>query len=169
MSSSRVGVVLTVDSGNARAEVSALGSGACESCSGKGGCGINVARPPDQTQRLTAANPIGARPGDTVEFDLPGHGELTLSLLVWIVPMVALIAGAALGYVAGGRFIGDADLGAILGASAGFGGAFALLRRIDRKAADIPSMQPHILRIVHRAGEPVEAGEEACGLPMRVG
>ena len=33
----------------------------------------------------------------TVEFDLPGHSELKISLVLWAVPLLGLVAGAAAG------------------------------------------------------------------------
>jgi sigma-E factor negative regulatory protein RseC len=100
---------------------------------------------------VTADNSFGARPGDTVELELAGRMELRLSLLIWVVPLVGLVAGAVAGMLIGGRLAVDEDLGVLAGAVAGFALAFLFLRPIDRKAARDVRLVPRVARVTARA------------------
>jgi len=137
-----IGIVLAAENG--RADVSTSRSGACSGCSEADACGLLEAVP--CTQIVTVRNPVGARPGDTVELGLPGNAALHLSLLVWVTPFVGMVAGAVAGSPAG-------DGGSFLGALAGAGLAVAVLHRGDRHLAASPRLTPFIARIVPRDAE----------------
>jgi positive regulator of sigma E activity len=93
------------------------------------------------TQVVTVRNPVGARPGDSVELALPGNAALRLSLLVWVVPFAGMLIGAAAGSAAG-------DGGTLLGALGGAGLAFAGLHRADRRLAGSRRLTPFIARVL---------------------
>ena len=152
-----IGIVIR--SHGSRADVSTTRHGACASCAEASACGVAEAESCPET--VTVRNPVGARPGDTVELGLPPHGVACLSALVWIVPLTGLVIGAALGTWLAGSAAADAgaragtaasDLPALLGAVAGTTAAFAVLRRIDRRSSGDPRITPRIARVLARGG-----------------
>ena len=76
------------------AEVEIQRSSACgESCASCGLC-------PGQTAVVTASNDIHATVGDRVTIDMADKKVLGAAFLVYIVPLIALIAGYFIGYAA---------------------------------------------------------------------
>ncbi|MHC4945379.1 MAG: SoxR reducing system RseC family protein, partial [Planctomycetota bacterium] len=122
---SRLGHV--IDAKGDRARITTSRRGVCEECNERSTCAFDMALGKDKPVEVVALNPIGARPGDFVEFDLPGHTELKVSLLVWVVPLAGLIAGAVLGSNVHGAFGLSQDLGTLLGSFAGLAAAFLIL------------------------------------------
>ncbi len=89
-----IGIV--TECGNGRAKVAVLRRSACgENCAGcSGGC--------TPTKSIIAArNDIGAECGDRVLLELEDRRALSAAVLVYILPLTALFAGAAAGYCAG--------------------------------------------------------------------
>jgi len=111
-------------------------------------------------EELLARNPLQAQPGDRVEFDLEGHTELKLSLLVWIVPLLGLIAGAILGATFHSFLSLDRDAATLLGLAAGAAAAFAIVMRIDRRAAKDERLIPVILKVLPSTNGP--NGSASC-------
>ena len=108
----------------------------CGACSGRG-CGSSLfARVlhPDEPE-FRVDNPIGAQPGEAVVVGLPDGALFAAALAGYILPLLLLLAGAALGqHIAG-------ELGAVAGGLCGLGLAALYLRR-----RDAPANQPVILR-----------------------
>jgi len=98
-------------------------------------------------ENVLARNPIGARAGDRVEFDLAGSVELKLSFLVWVVPLIGLMAGAIIGGLLPVRRLGP-DLSALLGAAVGLAVATVPVIRYDRKLRHDPQLAPVITRVL---------------------
>ncbi len=122
--------------------------GICDDCADRSACTVEKSIGRDKPQTVKAQNPIHARTGDHVEFDLPGHTELKVSLILWVVPLAGLIAGAAVGANLDQLLSLSADLATLLGALSGCGLAFALLMLYDRRAAKDPRLTPRILKVV---------------------
>lgn len=142
-----LGVVLETEDG--RAQVSTWRFSACGGCSEAETCGI--AGTEACRDVVTVRNPVGARPGDTVELDLPGSAALRLSLLVWMVPAAGLLLGAvAGGWLAAAWGVPDRDVSALVGAVLGTALAFVVLHRIDRTAGSDPRLTPFIARVRER-------------------
>lgn len=121
--------------------------GVCGDCPDRPTCALETAMADSLPENVLALNPIHARPGDRVEFDLAGSVELKLSFIVWVVPLVGLIAGAVLG----GLLLSDrlgADLAALLGAAAGLAVALVPVIRYDRKLRRDPRLTPVITRLL---------------------
>ena len=152
---SRIGTV--IETRGDRALLSTSRRGICDGCSERSACsfessgGIEDAYGGAASDEIEVLNPINARPGQTVEFDLPGHAELKVSLLIWAVPIVALIAGAA----AGAKLLAatglSVDLATLIGAAAGIGLGFAIVVACDRRAARTRTLVPRIKKIVNPA------------------
>ena len=138
------GIVIAIRGG--QADVSTSRRGACVGCSEAAACDLGVHE--GRTDVVTVENRVGARPGDRVELDLPGNATLELSALVWGLPLLGLVGGAALGAFLGLRLGVSEDVAALLGAVIGITGAFGVLRRIDRKAAGEERLMPFIVRVV---------------------
>jgi sigma-E factor negative regulatory protein RseC len=108
----------------------------CGACGGKG-CGSSLfarALHPDEPE-FQVDNPIGAQPGEAVVVGLPDGALFAAALAGYILPLLLLLTGAALGqYFAG-------ELGAVTGGLCGLGLAALYLKR-----RDAPAAQPVVLR-----------------------
>ena len=145
---SRPGLVLGLH--GARARVSTARRGLCGECSDKVACGMHMGDSVDSSEVVLADNPLGARPGDVVEIDLPPTVELKVSFLVWMMPLIGLVAGAAIGSAVHVSVGLSVDVATLLGAISGTAAAYAVLRRIDRKAAGDRRLEQRIVRITMR-------------------
>ena len=76
------------------AQVETTQQEACKSCGAQGMC---HAMGGDKRRVITAVNQVGAREGDKVIMAMPRKGVLGASFLVYMVPVAALLVGAALG------------------------------------------------------------------------
>ena len=94
-------------------------------------------------------NSVRAAVGDLVEFDLPGHSELKLSLLVWGLPMVGLLAGAVAGASTDGLLGISRDACGLFGALGGFVLFLLPAWLYDRKHAGSEVLTPVTVRVVH--------------------
>ena len=101
---------------------------------------------------LTAAE---CRVDDEVRISIPEEVILRGSLVVYILPLLVMLAGAAAGsllYPQGG------DLAAALGAVAGFILGFVLVRWHAVRHRDDQSLQPTLVGVLHRGSVPVHPG-----------
>jgi sigma-E factor negative regulatory protein RseC len=133
------------------ARLSTSKRGPCEGCAEEGSCAPSFGPAGATVEELMAENPLGAVPGDRVEFELAGHEELKASLLVWLGPLVGLFLGAGLGVSAAGSIGAGPDGGAALGGLVGLALAYAVLSRIDRRAASDARLVPRIRKILSPA------------------
>jgi positive regulator of sigma E activity len=74
-----------------------------ESCKGCGQAKIGLCKAGGMTMMLTAKNFIGAKVGDIVTIGIDEGVRKRGYLLSFIIPLLALVAGAAAGHVIGGR------------------------------------------------------------------
>jgi sigma-E factor negative regulatory protein RseC len=79
------------------AEVECSGRSACGSCSVKSGCGTALLEQlfARRARLITVENPIGARPGDYVVIGLPEDVLVRTAVGVYLMPLLAMILGAA--------------------------------------------------------------------------
>jgi len=114
----------------------------CGACAGKG-CGSSlfarVLHADEPEYRVD--NPIGAEVGDSVVVGLPDGALLDAAVAGYLVPLLLLIAAAALGQQVAG------ELGAVAGGLCGL-----LLAALYLKRRKSPAVQPVVLR----------RGETAC-------
>jgi sigma-E factor negative regulatory protein RseC len=146
---SRTGTVLKTSGDHAL--IATTRRGVCDGCTDRSKCSFDdpfTNASEEDLEKITALNPVHAQPRDHVEFDLPGHTELSLSILIWIVPLLGLIIGAIIGANAHQLLSMDRDSATLLGLVSGAAAAFAVLRRIDRKAAGDERLTPVILKIL---------------------
>ena len=156
----RIGYIIETDGD--RATVSTTRRGICAACSERSSCSFESALGKDVPEKVVVRNAIGANPGDFIEFDLQGHTELKVSLLVWIVPLVGLIAGAVLGAGMHVYLSLEQDPATLLGAAIGFIIAFAVVVLCDRRVADDARLLPLVLRVVKPSSCPELSPGDRC-------
>ena len=143
---------VVVESRGDRARIRVERSSACKNCSAKVLC-----RPFGETHNvMEVANPEGAAKGQHVVVAVEPARLVKSSLLVYGIPIAALIAGAAVGSQIARAAPGDeaADVGAIAGAAVFLGLAVILMRALDRIAGRKVESLPRIVEVVreHEAG-----------------
>ena len=118
-------------------------------CAGKSHCYTSGR----EEHEITVLNDYGAEVGDRIVFEAdPGKVALS-SLLVWVLPILAMIAGYLAGERVGGGFIPIAAAFLFLGLS------FFLLRVIDRAVSGGRTFYPQIIAIL----DPSDDGSALCG------
>ncbi|MFP3999563.1 MAG: SoxR reducing system RseC family protein [Desulfobacterales bacterium] len=132
---------------------------ACEGCSEKSTChSMGGAR----EMEIEALNPIQARIGDRVTLEFATGRMLQLSLLLYIFPIVALLAGAVIGNQAAASFGFDASVfSAIVGFTVFFLALGAILA-LEKKAKRSDKLKPAITSA--KRGTPPGTGPEKCEL-----
>lgn len=119
----------------------------CGSCGARQGCGHGILNSMASGQRNYTWVTLGDTPaagfsvGDEVEIALPEEVIVSGSFVVYMLPILATVAGAVVG-----QSILQADLGldaaAILGALAGFGVGITVVRWHALRHRNNPLMQP---------------------------
>lgn len=122
--------------------------GICDGCSDKSSCSFDMALGKGKEEEITAVNPIKAKPGDAVEFDLEGHTELTVSIIVWVVPLIGLILGAVTGTMFHGLLSLSENIGTLIGAISGFGLFFFSVFLYERYFVNRSRLLPSIIKVV---------------------
>ena len=137
----REAVVTRIDGTQAVIEVGAPGGGGCGRCDEPGGCRGSVlaqAFGPTCTS-FRVPNTIQARVGDRVVVRLGERDMLRVALMVYLLPVAALVAGAFLGMT---LTPGEGDGAALAGGALGLGAAVAAIawfqRRERRRGALLP-------------------------------
>jgi sigma-E factor negative regulatory protein RseC len=140
-----------------RAVVRVEKSSACASCQSRDSCTETSGK----NMVIEVANDLGASEGDRIEISIPGGSFLILSLLVYLFPVAALIAGA----VAGGAFAGllnmNVTFASILGGGIGIGVTFYALKRVDRSTRAQKEFRPRMTRILVRSDSPHPENDQA--------
>lgn len=119
----------------------------CENCATGGSC--QVAN--DGRDRLVEAhNALGAAVGERVRVAVSTRSFLQSGFIVYIVPLLALVAGALLGKLTGEHSAGGADpemLSALFGI--GFLVGSFLVIRVASRALPVEAFRPRIVAILH--------------------
>lgn len=95
-----------------------------------------------------ALNPIGAKPGDTVRIGIPAGTVAKASFVVYMIPAIGLVGGAALGYVTGTSSGMDYNLATLVGSLAGLGISLIVVRLLSNTLGERSSYRPEIIKIV---------------------
>jgi len=141
------GRVIAVESGAVQVET--LRRSTCSGCSANAGCGqgllerLGVARGHGQVRALSPQDSTAPElsPGDAVVLGVDEALLLKSALLVYLFPLLGLFALALLAARLG---LGEPII--IVAGLAGFLLAWLLVRRVSRRHADDPAMQPVVLR-----------------------
>lgn len=112
----------------------------CGRCDEPGGCGNGGARLRDRVEQVKALNNSGESfaVGDLVRFGVPADAVLHGAAVLYLFPLLMLLAGAALG-----DWLAPGDTGALAGAAAGIAAGFVSLRLLARHG--VAPAQPVIL------------------------
>ncbi len=136
------GVVAEIEDGIAR--VAILTKSACEKCAASGVC-----HPGDQ-EYLEAANPLGAKKGQKVKVVLAPQVYLKASIILYGIPMAALIAGAIIGKNLSTRYVGEqnSDLWAFIAGVVCMLVSFLFIRSYNNKVEKTQKYKPVIVEIL---------------------
>ncbi len=119
-------------------------SSACSACESKDCCDAASGK----GMTIEVANELMVSEGDVVEISISSRSFLKLTLLVYFMPVVALIAGACLGDELGTHLGFNATLAAILTGGIAMGTTFFALRRFDHYQRQKRSLSPKMTRIL---------------------
>ncbi len=136
------GIVAEID-GNV-AKVAVMKKSACEQCAAAGVC-----HPGDQ-EYLEASNPLGAVKGQKVKVVIAPQMYLKASIILYGIPMVALIAGAIMGKNIAVRYAGEenSDLWAFIAGMACTAVSFLFIRAYNKKVEKTQKYKPVIVEIL---------------------
>jgi len=122
----------------------------CASCNSKGACqALN-----DRDMLIEVANDLQAKKGDHVEISVPTRSLLKLSLVVYLLPIAALIIGAYAGGSLAHSFHVQANLASIMTGGFALGIVFCVLKWLDRNARASGKYRPRMRRILLNADPP---------------
>lgn len=126
------------------AKVSILKKSACEQCAASGVCH------PGDTELLEAANPLNARKGQKVKVVLAPQVYLKASMILYGIPMAALITGAIIAKKIAAAHVGDqqSDLWAFIVGTVCMIISFFFIRSYNRKVEKTQEYKPVIVEIL---------------------
>jgi sigma-E factor negative regulatory protein RseC len=120
--------------------------GGCGGCHpGSGGCQSCLTGAKMETR---AANPLGAKAGDVVKVSIASREVFKGAAILYIMPVVALLAGAVGGDWFGARMGWPASAGAVAGALIGLIVALAVVVLLDRSSYAKRRLMPTITDVV---------------------
>ena len=136
------GIVAEID-GNI-AKVAVMKKSACEQCAAAGVC-----HPGDQ-EYLEASNPLGAQKGQKVKVVIAPQIYLKASIILYGIPMVALIAGAIIAKSIAVQYTGEerSDLWAFIAGMACTAISFLFIRSYNKKVEKTQKYKPVIVEIL---------------------
>jgi sigma-E factor negative regulatory protein RseC len=137
-------VVIKIDGD--RALVEAAGTEACASCAARHACSSLGGT----SKRLSVRNTLSAKPGDIIEFIIDERGVVLSSLIVYLWPILMLIAGM----IAGTRYHAgmgvDSDAAAAIGGIIGVAVSLVLIQCINPFIKNRVMFTPRMIRILTR-------------------
>lgn len=133
-------------------------SSACNHCTSKDSCSV-----PDKNMVIEVKNSLNAKVGDLVEVSVPEGTFIVLSLMIYIFPVAALMAGAFLGNYLSTLLETDPSLTAIITGALFLFASFVILKLIDRKKDTRDKYIPHMTRILSNAPE-LSSGDDSHSL-----
>ena len=136
------GIVAEVE-GNI-AKVAIVKKSACEQCSASGVCH------PGDREYLEATNPLHAVKGQKVKVVIAPQMYLKASLILYGIPMAALIAGAIIAKNIAAKYVGEArsDLWAFIAGMACMLISFLFIRLYNKKVEKTQKYKPVIVEIL---------------------
>jgi sigma-E factor negative regulatory protein RseC len=119
-------------------------SSGCDTCEARGSCHAQG----EKEMRIEVDNELHAREGDSVEVSMPTRSVAKMALVVYLGPVVALIAGAFIGDAVGRSFQFDSPLAPVIGGLVLLAASLLALKGFDRFARSRPEYHPHMTRIL---------------------
>lgn len=139
------GLVRSLQGGLAMVE--SVQSEACASCGAKGAC---HALGGEKIRIVTALNEAGAQVGDRVMLSMPRKAVLGASFLAYMVPVLGLILGAALGDGLAPNWGWDAQTGAVVLGLGGLAVSWLLVSLIAKRLARKSNFTVRIVRVLEK-------------------
>jgi len=146
------GVIISTGPLDSRtAWVKTVRSSACESCSSRDSCrpGGN-----DKSQVVEAINTAGARVGDRIQLAIHTGSVLKAMSLLYLFPIVCMLAGGLLGEWAGAKFGANTSVAAALTAFAGLALSFIIVRFLGQRMGNNEAYRPRIIRVLGHESTP---------------
>ena len=142
-----VGVVVRIDA--AGTWVKSVRSEVCDGCSSKGGCHTLGG---GREMEVAVVNPIEARVGDRVILKLETSPFLKATFLIYMFPILLLVAGAVVGEWISRSFGLDSPLPTALLAFGSLAVGLWIMKVVARRLAKKNEYRPRITRILGKAG-----------------
>lgn len=120
----------------------------CDSCNAKNACGhallarMTKRNHPHNTTEFSLPNRLDAQVGDQVVLGIAEDALLKAALLVYLLPLLALLAGAMLG-----KALWASEVAAITGGLLGLLAGFMLIPQLQSAIFSSSSALPQLLRI----------------------
>jgi len=141
------GVVLKTEANTAW--VKTIRTGSCSECSAREAChSIGGGK----EMEVHALNPAGARTGDRVVIGFETGSLLKASFLLYIIPIFALIAGAALGEGIAGSYVPEGSAAPVIGGISFLVLSLLFVRRVGNRMALKDTYRAKVIRILSRVG-----------------
>jgi len=141
------------------AQVETTQQEACKSCGAQGMC---HAMGGDKRRVITAINQVGAKEGDKVVMAMPRKGVLGASFLVYMVPVAALLLGAALGRKWGQAWGLEPQTSAVVLGGAALVAAWLVLRKVSKRLAGRKELTVTVVRILRKEQGDALESNTAC-------
>ncbi|WP_445396391.1 SoxR reducing system RseC family protein [Zobellella sp. An-6] len=124
-------VAIVVAVGEGGVEVASFSKSACGQCRQNSQCGTGLVSNalPGREHRFFIATELELKVGERVRIGIPEQSLITSALLLYLLPLLLLLAGALLA----GIGLGAGDGGTLLGATLGGGTGFWLSSRLSRR------------------------------------
>ncbi len=136
------GVVL--ETSETKALVRIQQSSSCATCKSRESCDISSG---NHTE-IEVSNELQAKIGDRVQISLPESTLLKLSLLVYILPVIALVAGSCVGAGLATVLDTDSTLTSVIAGCSAMAMVFYVLRRLDGISDFRKKYYPRMTRIL---------------------
>jgi sigma-E factor negative regulatory protein RseC len=127
----------------ATAWVKTVRSGACESCSSKKSCGTANSQ---KEMVVSVKNTLKVAEGDHVVIGLETAPVMFLTFLLYVFPILMLIAGALIGNQFGPAFSLNPSASSMIVGFVFFGIAFGVIRAKNRSMSDNQAYKPFLVR-----------------------
>ena len=140
------GIVVEVNSMTARLKTTR--SGACQTCVSRGSCSTIGS---GKEMEVEALNLAGAKVGDQVVISFESSALLKISFLLYIFPILCLIAGALIGQWVASYWSSSGSASAVIFGILFFMLAFVIIKFRSNKLAKRDDYRPKIIRILKKA------------------
>ena len=131
--------------GGQTAWVETIVSPVCESCDSKSSCHGGSDK---NKRKVEAINEAGAKVGDRIQLSLSSSSMLKATFLLYLFPVLCMLAGAIAANIFAGRFFSNPSLITTVTAFLFFGLAMLIVRVKGNRLAAKTAYRPKIIRII---------------------